>query len=50
MKKSILISIISLILGGCAAKCSNEMQEIAHDVINKNRGVSITFTPENEKK
>jgi hypothetical protein len=29
----------------CAAKADNEMKDIAHDVINKNRGVMIRFEP-----
>lgn len=32
-------------LVGCSSKADNEMKEICHEVINKNRGVMIRFEP-----
>lgn len=44
MKKILLFTILAT-LAGCAPKADNEMKEICHDVINKNRGVMIRFEP-----
>jgi len=38
MKKILLFSLLAT-LASCAPKADNEMKEICHDVINKNRGV-----------
>lgn len=43
--KKIIFFIMLATLVGCAAKADNEMKDIAHDVINKNRGVMIRFEP-----
>lgn len=44
MKKIIVFSILAPLLG-CTAKADNEMKELCHEVINKNRGVMIRFEP-----
>ena len=47
---SSLLTAVTLALGGCAQKASNEIAEMSKECMKNQSSITITFTPSHEEK